>query len=345
MALQGIDISSWQTGINLAAVPCDFVIIKASEGVGYVSPTWGEQINTTLSLGKKAGAYHYANGYAATTEADLFLSQFAPYVGRAIPVLDWESGGNMQWGNGGWVRDWVTHVHNRTGAWPLVYVQSSAISQIPGDVQATCGLWVAQYADMNPTGYQDVPWNEGAYACVMRQYSGTGTLPGYGGQLDLNKFYGGDSDWDSLAQGKYTMESEDIMVSAQEVAEAVWNFNQNGTLMRDRVQGVDEGVQNVNKRLFSGSDEFKWLTNRIYRIADLLFNRKDNAGTGMINGDGTPVERSLYERVAWIDKRVHELNTQGVGTTDKILDINKRMDVLEEKLDAILHIIEPSKNQ
>ena len=26
--LNGIDISSWQTGIDLSVVPCDFVVIK-----------------------------------------------------------------------------------------------------------------------------------------------------------------------------------------------------------------------------------------------------------------------------------------------------------------------------
>ena len=29
MTMNGIDISSWQTGINLDVVPCDFVICKA----------------------------------------------------------------------------------------------------------------------------------------------------------------------------------------------------------------------------------------------------------------------------------------------------------------------------
>ena len=31
MALNGIDISNWQSGINLAVVPCDFVVIKAQK--------------------------------------------------------------------------------------------------------------------------------------------------------------------------------------------------------------------------------------------------------------------------------------------------------------------------
>ena len=35
--LNGIDVSNWQKGINLAAVPADFVICKATQGTTYVS--------------------------------------------------------------------------------------------------------------------------------------------------------------------------------------------------------------------------------------------------------------------------------------------------------------------
>ena len=54
-------------------------------------------------------------------------------------------------------------------------------------------------ANNNATGYQDAPWNEGKYGCMMRQYSSHGRLPGYGGNLDLNKFYGDASAWDKYA--------------------------------------------------------------------------------------------------------------------------------------------------
>lgn len=40
MAMNGIDIASYQTGINLSVVPCDFVIVKATEGTGYVNPDY-----------------------------------------------------------------------------------------------------------------------------------------------------------------------------------------------------------------------------------------------------------------------------------------------------------------
>ena len=38
MALQGIDISNWQKGINLDALARDFAIGQATPGASYVSP-------------------------------------------------------------------------------------------------------------------------------------------------------------------------------------------------------------------------------------------------------------------------------------------------------------------
>ena len=51
-----------------------------------------------------------------------------------------------------WIRVFVNRVHDRTGVRPLVYVSAAFIPQIPADVRANCGLWVAQYANNNPTG-------------------------------------------------------------------------------------------------------------------------------------------------------------------------------------------------
>ena len=33
MAMQGIDVSSWQAGLDLSNVRCDFVIIRSSHGM------------------------------------------------------------------------------------------------------------------------------------------------------------------------------------------------------------------------------------------------------------------------------------------------------------------------
>ena len=62
MALNGIDISNWQSGINLAVVPCDFVVIKATEGTGYVNPDYERAYRQAKTAGKCLGIYHYASG-------------------------------------------------------------------------------------------------------------------------------------------------------------------------------------------------------------------------------------------------------------------------------------------
>lgn len=193
--MQGIDVSSWQPSNITRLVDADLAVVKVTQATGYVNPSWHAQAQGAVDTGKALGLYHYAGGYNATAEADWFLAQIGDYVGRAVLVLDWESNQNAAWGNGGWVLQFVQRIHDRTRVWPLVYVQASAIRQIPQQVWDTCGLWVAQYASMSPTGYQSNPWLLGAYGEAMRQYTSTGRLPGYSGNLDLNVFRGERWQW------------------------------------------------------------------------------------------------------------------------------------------------------
>lgn len=116
-------------------------------------------------------------------------------------VLDWESQDNPQFGNGAWVETWVRHVHDRTQVWPIVYVQASALGQLTSFVREHCGVWIAQYASMAVTGYQETPWLYGAYGEAMRQYTSNGYVSGYAGRLDLNYFRGERWQWDAYAHG------------------------------------------------------------------------------------------------------------------------------------------------
>ena len=198
MAMNGIDISNWQKGIDLAAVPCDFVIAKATQGTGYTSPDCVRQVEQAMSLGKKVGVYHYIGGQGAVSEMDFFIDSIKNWVGKVMIVLDWEQGENRAWGNLGYLEQCIARVKERTGIPPVVYASASVF---PWDLcrKHNCGTWVAQYANNNATGYQNTPWNEGKYGCMMRQYSSHGRLPGYGGNLDLNKFYGDAAAWDRYA--------------------------------------------------------------------------------------------------------------------------------------------------
>lgn len=194
MAMQGIDISGWEEGIDLSNVPCDFVIVKATQGVGFVSRCCDAQIQQAIALGKPFGFYHYVGGNGAQAEADFFIDNCAGYFGKGIPCIDWESGQNSAWGNTGYLRELVQRVIDRTGVKPLIYASASSF---PWDVAKAldCDPWVAQYANDKATGYQDSPWNEGAYWCAIRQYSDHGRLDGYSGDLDLDKAYMDAATW------------------------------------------------------------------------------------------------------------------------------------------------------
>lgn len=201
MALNGIDISSYQAGINIPRVPADFVIVKATEGTWYTNPCFHAQADATLNSGKLLGIYHYISGGNAKAETQYFVNAVKPYIGRAVFALDFERGNNSAYANAGYLQECAKEVYALTGVRPLLYGSQCDYNRLAQVSKATnCGLWIAQYANNRHTGYQNTPWNEGAYTCAIRQYSSAGALPNYGGNLDLNKFYGDRNAWGKYAK-------------------------------------------------------------------------------------------------------------------------------------------------
>lgn len=191
MALNGIDIASYQAGLDFSKVPCDFAIIKATQGTGYTNPDCVRAVEQAMSLGKGVGVYHYISGGNAVAEADFFINSILNWIGKVMICLDWEFDQNSAWGNESYLEQVINQVIARTGVPPMIYAPASRYNQVAEVAKRhNCGLWIAQYANMNPTGYQNTPWNEGAYTCAIRQYSGSGRLNGWNGDLDLDKFYG-----------------------------------------------------------------------------------------------------------------------------------------------------------
>ena len=207
--MNGIDISRWQKGINLAVVPCDFVIVKATQGISYVSPEFTTQIKQAYQLGKKLGVYHYAGGGGAIAEAEHFCAVVADYIGRAILVLDWEGEQNPNFKNPGYAKAWLEYIKQKTGITPFIYMSKSVCREYVWD--ASYPLWMAQYKSFASTGYQDNPWTDkkgfGAWTgCQIHQYSSKGNLPGYNGNLDLNKAYITEVEWDAYAQDHHAID-------------------------------------------------------------------------------------------------------------------------------------------
>lgn len=209
--LNGADISGYQSADTPSAISADFVIVKATQGLYWSNSNYFTQLANADRTGKETGVYHFANGGNATAEADTFVNAVSGRVGRSILALDWEqclaygqygcATANPNWGNPAWIQTWVTRVHDRTQVWPIVYVQRSAVWQVNAWVRQRCMLWVAQYANSLPTGYQASPWNGGASGEGMTQYASTGYINGRG-PLDLNRFYGDRTAWKKIACGE-----------------------------------------------------------------------------------------------------------------------------------------------
>lgn len=209
MVMRGIDISKWQSGIDLSAVNADFVIVKATEGIGYVDKSCDGFFQKALSLGKKLGFYHFARPTNdPVREADFFYNNCRGYFGKGIPILDWESGNTS---NVAWAKRWLDRVYQLSGVKPVIYMSESVVNANNWSAVAAAdyGLWVAKYRDNNPD-YNYNMANAGSRPKVkwwkfycMWQWTSTGRLNGYGGYLDCDVFYGDQSTWDAYV-GKST---------------------------------------------------------------------------------------------------------------------------------------------
>lgn len=216
--MNGIDISRWNP-VDLSKVPCDFVIVKATQGTGYVSPTYKSQIAQADSLGKLLGVYHYAStSGGAIAEAKHFLNTVKDYIGKAIMVLDWEGEQNSNFKNPEYALSWLRYVKQETGITPFIYMSKSVCRQYASVWDASYPLWCAQYKNQQPSGYQENPWTDakgfGPWdSPLIFQYSSKGQLDGYSGNLDLDKAYINAELWKAYASGGKVKEDVDDILT------------------------------------------------------------------------------------------------------------------------------------
>lgn len=202
--LNGIDISSYQAGINTQGIEADFIIVKATQGNYYVNPHFRQQIDGAIKGGKIVGIYHYATGVGVEAEVKLFLTTIKDYIGKAFLCLDWETstnsvGMNTAFKNPNYAKQFMDVVKQRTGLTMFIYgSKDSCFNAMDWSVVKNAGYpcWGAQYKDYSPIfGYQSDPWQSlrpwGAWGnnVSIFQYTSCLQLPGYVGNLDGNICY------------------------------------------------------------------------------------------------------------------------------------------------------------
>lgn len=201
---RGIDISNNNGNISLHDIDCGFVIAKASEGNYFTDTYCKDFLKQASENGMLYGMYHYANTNKAVEEAEFFVecAKNTGYLDGATLWLDYE-GEALEKGPI-WAEVFMQRVDDLTGKTCGIYMSQNTCITQDWTNSAHRPLWVAQYADMDTTSWQDNPWSTwmfGAWGnkCAILQYTGTGNINGK--WLDLDKGYFTKEDWASWATG------------------------------------------------------------------------------------------------------------------------------------------------
>ena len=200
-----IDVSSWQTGINVTTTGAQIVVAKATEGVGYVNPDCDRVVQDALAAGQGVGVYHFAHTEnSAISEANYFIDNTRGYIGKGIvPILDWEP--SAPWDTG-WALTWLRIVEAAWGTKPIIYTYQYVENSYDWSnvVSENYGLWIASYTlgdtpiyGFNPPAVQ--PTLRNWPFAVAWQYTGNGYVNGWTGGVDLSVVYGDLNTWHAYA--------------------------------------------------------------------------------------------------------------------------------------------------
>lgn len=289
--LKGIDVSShngWPYNAVTAKAykESDFVIVKATQGTGYVYSNFQAAMAKAKADGKLMGMYHYAGNGNALDEATHFWNVVQSWNRISIPVLDFERYQNERnWNDTLWAKRFCEEYHRLSGVWPMVYVQASAIARV-SICSSCCALWVAGYPTSKDVGwayprmnYPVSPWA----TWTVWQYTSTGGVDRNVAQLTAES-------WAKVASGGGPVANvSGRPATLARMARDVINGRYGNGLARKNALGTDyKAVQEIVNALVGGTSE---------ELADMVMAGK--------LGDGEDRRYILGDRYATVQKIVN----------------------------------------
>lgn len=295
--LKGIDISSYQAGIEEFKNDVDFVICKATEGVGYVDKYCDSLYQRAKRDGKLLGVYHFARpdlGNRADMEAKWFVDNIKGYLNEAILILDWEAGDVSKTS---YAKEFLDTVYNLTGVKPLLYASSSVVNNynFTDIVNSNYGLWIAQYGKNNGNA-NEKPLVKNWSFYALWQYTSRGRIQGYEQDVDMNYFYGDKEAWLRYANvgSKPPKPIEDEKKSLDEIAkEVIKGLWGNGEERANRLSQAGYNVKDVQDRvnailntektyIVKSGDNLTKIANQYGVSVDYLKNKNNMANPDLI---------------------------------------------------------------
>ena len=185
----GNDISKYQGNIdwNKYKSNTNFVIIKASEGIGYTDSQLAVYQSKARELGIPLGYYHFARPDLkndAAHEADWFLQTIGELKEGEILCLDFEVTYNDAVN---WCKNFLDRIKFMTnGCKAFIYLNQSQCGEYDWKsiANADYPLWIAAYTP-------DSQYFSGAWlTAAMQQWTSSQQVPGIMGNVDGDHFFG-----------------------------------------------------------------------------------------------------------------------------------------------------------
>lgn len=192
--ISGNDIASFQGDINYDVYKDNshFVIMKATEGVGFKDSKLDRNRSEARRVGMPLGFYHFARpdlNADPIKEADYFLSIIGQLNEGEVVALDYET--PKKQADVEWCKKWLDYVFSKLGFRPLIYMSESYVTGLDWTavVNGGYGLWIAKYL-YNPT--PDAQYNTGKWPfAAIYQWTSSQKVPGIPVEkVDGDVFYG-----------------------------------------------------------------------------------------------------------------------------------------------------------
>lgn len=197
----GNDVAKYQGDIDFGVYKnnTNFLICKATEGVGYIDPKFTSNRDESRNAGIPLGFYHFARpdlGNQPDKEADYFLSIIGELREGKVLYLDYECPNQIQ-AHVDWCKKWLDRVAEKTnGTKALIYLNQAQLRKFDWTqvVNGGYGLWVAAYLKTTAEPWYSPQHNDffkGQWKVVaMQQWTSTQKVPGIVGNVDGDVFFG-----------------------------------------------------------------------------------------------------------------------------------------------------------
>lgn len=257
--LYGVDVFSGEGKDILIKIPYDFAIVKVSGNPqeyswNYVNPYASRQAKDCINKTGLLGLYHFTWGKEnPNVEADFFIKEVRKmgYLGKAMLVIDYEAQAVKRGRT--WVKKFADRIKGKTGVTPVIYASSSVIKeQSLGKLGYP--IWCANYYKgyNKIEGYDTSGCKIGYSNSIMWQFTSTGRLKGYNGNLDLNVFFGDEDDFrkyykaDEIEEPKKQEKKKSVADIAKEVMAGKWG---DGPQRRKKLQEAGYNFAEVQKKV------------------------------------------------------------------------------------------------